>query len=173
MAIVLLRHAPLAIEYQDRHNGWSDIDIDISLFEKSRCSDILDREFDYIYSSDLKRCVHTLELLGFDNIIQDESLREVRFKEHIEGKSFEEISKRDDFKESYLDSIESWHNYIADESLEEFEGRIESFLSKIDRDSDTLICTHAGVIYKIYEILDIKLDKRVDYLDSIYLLLQN
>jgi len=113
VAIVLLRHAPLYIEYQGRYNGWSDIDIDISLFDRSKCRDILDREFDYIYSSDLKRCLHTLELLGFDNIIQDKSLREVRFKEHIEGKSFEEISKRDDFKESYLDSIESWHNYIS------------------------------------------------------------
>ncbi len=166
MALTLLRHAPLALKYQYRYNGWSDIDIDISLFDRARVKDLENIDFTRVYSSNLLRCTKTLELIGFDRYIEDIRLKEVRFKSYIEGKSFEEISQLPQYSEDFLKSKESWHNFVCDESLEDFNRRIEEFLKELPRDEEILICSHAGVIKRVVEIFNKEVSK-IDYLDFI------
>ena len=164
MALTLLRHASVPKRYQGCYIGWSDIEIDRATIQSNPLKNKL---FDAIYSSDLVRCIDTLKQLRFSDFIIDKRLREVRFKSWAEGKSFDEISKRADFSESHLESFDSWHRYIADESKVEFRARIESFLSELDNTKEILICTHAGVIREILSIYGRDTNIKIDYLSVI------
>ncbi len=168
--ITLLRHAPLSLEYQKKYIGHSDIDIDLSLTDVSKLDIIKNRKYDYIYSSDLKRCKQTLDLIDF-NYILDSRLREIRFKKEFEGKSFAEVERLDCYNMKYLSSMKSWHKYIADETLIEFEQRVKLFLKELPKDGDILICSHGGTIKMIHSILeDINYHSsllKVNYIDPI------
>ncbi len=166
MAITLLRHAPLAKKYQKRFVGHSNIDIDLTLTDVSKLDEIKSRKYDLIYSSDLKRCTQTLDLIDF-TYQADSRLREVMFKKEFELKNFEEIEKLDCFDNKYLDSKESWHKFICEESLNSFESRAISFLNDLPKNKETLICSHGGMIKVIYEQLLKKEIYKVDYLESI------
>jgi len=157
LAIIFLRHAKVQRCFQKRFLGWSDVDIDKSLFEFQKVEVLKKREFNYVFASNLKRTWQTLELLDKDFLV-DERVNEVKFKDEIELKSFDEISQFDTFKSSYLDSLESWHRFVAKESLEEFRSRIESFLNSLDRSKEILVCTHAGVLREIFK-------REFDYLE--------
>ena len=85
MAITLLRHASLAKEHQGRYNGWTDLPIDKTLFNAKKVALLSKQKFDEVYASDLIRCTQTLEMMGIEEYISDERLREVRFKAEIEG----------------------------------------------------------------------------------------
>ncbi|WP_072680621.1 histidine phosphatase family protein [Arcobacter sp. LA11] len=153
--ITLLRHAPLALKYQNRYIGHTDISIDKSLTDISKLDIIKNRKYDYIYSSDLLRCTETLDLIGFD-YVKDARLREIRFKEEFEGKSFAEVAELDSYNMKYLSSMKSWHKYIADESLDDFENRIKDFLENLPKDGDILICSHGGTIKMLHSIFEKK-----------------
>ena len=169
MALTLIRHAAVPKEYRGRYIGWSDISIDIESFNKQTVEKIQHKHFQQVYSSDLSRCTDTLKLLGFEEFDTDRRLREVRFKDWAECKSFDEISQREDFNESYLESMERWHKYIAYESLKEFRSRIESFLSETDSQKEILICTHAGVIREILSIHGYDTNIEIGYLSMMEL----
>lgn len=151
--ITLLRHAPLALEYQKRYIGHSDIDIDLSITDISKLDTIKTREYDYIFSSDLKRCTQTLDLLDL-NYTKDFRLREIEFKEEFEGKNFSELESLDSFDIKHLSSMKTWHAYIAKESIKDFENRVRSFLKELPKNADILICSHGGTIKMIHSILD-------------------
>ena len=166
MALVLLRHAPLALKDQKRYNGWSDLSIDRELFDHKLVESLKERAFDEIYSSDLRRCRETLELL-FKNekkIEFTKSLREVAFREEIEGKSFEEIEKLSSFDPNHLKSSKSWHNYIAKESPEAFNQRVKKFILSLPKNREILICSHGGTIGEILQIVGQR-EKLLDYLE--------
>lgn len=138
MAITLLRHfSPI---YPHRYWGWSNIPIDTT-----ECKDLNLGKFDYIYSSDLQRCQQTLEYLGYTYQI-DSRLREIRFRNEIEGKNFDEIQKLTTFSMNYLESYDVWSHYICDETLEEFYQRIQQFFDELPLEQEILICSHAGVL---------------------------
>ncbi len=168
MALTLLRHAPLPHLNQERYNGWTDISIDLDNFDHSLVSLLKRQHFDLIYSSDLKRCTQTLQQIGFTDYITDERLREVRFKAHIEGKNFEEITALPSYSESLLETRESWHHYICAESQKAFERRIKSFLTTLPKDKEILICSHAGTLQKIMFFLGYAKNS-IDYLEQIRL----
>lgn len=151
--ITLLRHAPLPLAYQRRFIGHSNINIDLSLTDISKLDTIKKRKYDYIYSSDLKRCTQTLDLINF-SFIKDERLREIKFKEEFEGKSFNEVEKLDSYSIKHLSSMNTWHEFIAEEPLLEFENRIKSFIAELPKDGDILICSHGGTIKMIHAILE-------------------
>lgn len=151
--ITLLRHAPLELKYQKRFIGHVDVDIDLSLTDISKLDNIKNRKYDYIYSSDLKRCKQTLDLIDL-SYKEDERLREIRFKEEFECKSFSEVEKLDSYSIKYLSSMKSWHEFIAAESLTSFEERIKSFLEELPKNADILICSHGGTIKMIHSILE-------------------
>jgi alpha-ribazole phosphatase len=159
MALTLLRHAPLSVTYQGRYIGHSDIGIDLELF----CPITLPYLYDVIYSSDLRRCTQTLEHLGYTEVITDERLREVRFKEVFEGKNFEAI-EQEGYDSRFLESEEAWHDFVCDESREAFRGRVASFLDDLPSQQNILICSHGGTIREILALLNGD-PKRLDYLE--------
>lgn len=166
MELTLLRHAPLPKHFQKRYIGHSNIAIDTTLFEKNKIAPLMGKKYDALYSSDLLRCTQTLEQCGFECFIPDTRLREVRFKSHIEGKNFGEIETMDDFDPIFLESQESWHAYICDESIDVFQSRIKCFLDELPREGNVLLCSHAGTIREILRVLDsLNPPKTVDYLD--------
>jgi len=165
MSIILLRHAPLPLKYHGRYNGWSDISIDISLIEEDSISYLHNMKFDIVISSDLRRCTQTLDILKF-KYTTDIRLREVEFKDEVEGRNFSELQTLKSYNESFLQDIYSWHNYICKESYISFEIRILKFLDSLDSTKEILICTHAGVITKILSLLDIEY-KSLGYLEYI------
>ena len=166
MAITLLRHAALAHEYQGRYNGWTDLDIDPNLFDEKEVALLRLQKFDVIYSSDLVRCQQTLDMIGFQEYVTDERLREVRFKKEIEGLSFEEIEKLTSYIVKYLDKKKSWHKYTCAETPKEFKTRIKSFLADIDPSKEILICSHGGTLLRMMKILGHKKNK-IAYLECV------
>lgn len=160
MSLTLLRHAPLPIEYHGRHIGHTDISIDLTLFTPIT----LPLTYDLIYSSDLSRCTQSLEYLGYSDFQTDERLREVRFKTLFEGKSFDEIERMEIYNPFFLESQERWHDFICDESVEEFRGRIASFLDELPPEQNILICSHGGTIAEILSLLNAP-PRRLGYLE--------
>lgn len=163
MVLVLLRHGALALENQHRLNGWSDLSIDEQLFEYQKIKPLQNMNFDEVYSSDLKRATQTLDKLGL-TYKQDVRLREIEFKESIEGKSFEEIEKLEEFDLKYLADEISWAEFTCKESLKSFEARIKDFLESLDLKKQILICSHAGTIKMIMKLLKQPIEK-IDYLE--------
>jgi len=172
--ITLLRHAPLAIEHQKRFIGHTNVNIDLSLTDILKLNHIKDRKYDYIYSSDLQRCTQTLDLINF-KYIQDSRLREIKFKKEFEGKNFSEVERLDCYSIKHLSSMSSWHAFIAEETLVEFENRVKSFLDELPKDGDILICSHGGTIKMIHALLSkINYNKsilKVNYIEPIDLIL--
>ena len=168
MALTLMRHAPLHPKYQKRYNGWTDLSIEPSLFDGKAVEILTRQRFDLIYSSDLQRCTQTLIYMGIEDFKTDERLREVRFKAHIEGKSFKEVSELPNYLEEVIKSDESWHNFICAESQTAFERRIKSFLSELPKEKEILICSHAGTLQKMLTLLGITKEK-IDHLEFIRL----
>lgn len=168
MELTLLRHAPLPAVYQGRYIGHTDIGIDDTLFERDKIEHLLNQDFDRIYSSDLVRCTATLEKMGMQSYITDERLREVRFKPSVEGKSFAQIEAMDDFTPDALDSKESWHRLICEESPIMFQSRIEDFLHDLPREEKVLICAHGGTIGMILSVIvPDHSDMPLGYLDTV------
>lgn len=168
--ITFLRHAPLALKNQKCYNGHIDLDIDSSLVDFKQIETIQKQKYDLVYSSDLKRCTQTLDLLKL-SYIKDERLREIKFKDEFEGKSFDEISKMPIYDEKYLSSFESWHEFIAQESIEKYKQRVNSFLNELPKNSDILVCSHGGTIKLIHSLLtNIKYEESsysISYLESL------
>ncbi len=168
--ITFLRHAPLALKNQKCYNGHIDLDIDSSLVDFNQIETIQKQKYDLVYSSDLKRCTQTLDLLKL-SYIKDERLREVKFKDEFEGKSFAEISKMPIYDEKYLSTFESWHEFIAQESIEKYKQRVNSFLNELPKNRDILVCSHGGTIKLIHSLLtNIKYEESsysISYLESL------
>ncbi len=166
MALTLLRHAALAKEYENCYNGWKDLSIDPSRFDDRKVALLRKQKFDLIYSSDLLRCQQTLEMMDIDDYVTDERLREVQFREEIEGLNFNEIEKLDSYKTSYIEERETWHAYICAESQEAFEARIKSFLEELPINKEILICSHGGTLQKMMAMLGYAKNK-IAYLENI------
>lgn len=162
MAITLIRHGALEKKYQRRYVGHSNICLDLNLFDEDKIKDLKKTRFDEVYSSDLLRCTSTLDKIGF-SYKKDIRLREVKFKDKFELKSFDEVSKFPCFKQKYLDSNNSWHEYICEESLLFFEKRIKDFVESLDFTKEILICSHAGALKILSSYL--KDETNFEYLD--------
>ena len=166
MALTLLRHAAVHPRYQKRYNGWTDLGIEPTLFDAKMVAPLCKQRFDHIYSSDLMRCQETLSFMEMAPYTTDERLREVRFKTHIEGLSYQEVSQRADFDASLLEDHRAWHNYICMESYEAFSRRIGTFLADLPKDKEVLVCTHGGVMHHMLSLLHLPL-QQIDYLNWI------
>ena len=160
MQLTLLRHAPPPIIYQGRYLGHTDLSIDPELFTPI----LLPYTYDAVYSSDLSRCMQSLKALGYVDFTRDERLREVRFKERFELKSFEEIERMEGYNPKFLESEERWHDFVCDESREAFRQRIASFLDDLPPQQNILICSHGGTINEILKHLKNN-PKSLDYLE--------
>ncbi len=166
MALTLLRHAALHPRHHKRYNGWTNLPIDPTHFDHAIVQPLRTIPFDHIYSSDLIRCQETLHQMGITNYTTDTRLREVRFRAHIEGLSYQEVSRRKDFEQEYLKDPRIWHLYICAEHYDTFRGRIAAFLAALPPDREILVCTHGGVIQHMLTLLRLPAPQ-VGYLDWI------
>ncbi len=166
MAITLLRHAPLHPQYQGRYNGWTDLSIDYTQLSSTSVDILTQHPFTHVYSSDLKRCTQTLTYMGITHFTTDPHLREVRFKAHIEGKSFDDITKLNSYDPTLLNDADAWHSFVCAESKEAFERRIYHFLNTLPTEGEILICSHAGTLQKILAILGLA-RPNIAYLEAI------
>ncbi len=166
MAITLLRHATLPKSYQGRYNGWNNISIDPLLFESDKVTLLQKQKFDFVYSSDLIRCTQTLNMMHIKEYVTDSRLREVRFRDEIEGLNFNEIEKLPSYKSSYIEERTTWHAYICEESQEAFEARIKDFLEDLPTNKEILICSHGGTLQKMMALLGYAKNK-IAYLEHI------
>lgn len=165
--ITLLRHAALPLKYQKRYIGHSDIEIDLNLVDYEKLEELKEVKYDFVFSSDLKRCTQTLDLLDL-KYEKDSRLREVEFKNEFEGLNFSEVEKTQNFKKEYLDSSKTWHEFICKEPYEKFEARINSFITELPKNKNILICSHGGAIRMLYSKL-LNKDYEKLFLDISYL----
>ncbi|WP_421378638.1 histidine phosphatase family protein [Bacillus salacetis] len=132
MAIGLYRHAVTEENLARQYVGWHDAPLVIA--ESLRLKEIAGRypEYDLVFTSDLRRCRYTADLLFQDTpIIESPLLREIHFGEW-ETKTYEELQG----KRVYRNWLEDQSLPIpGGESLGVFEERLEQFWSNLFSDS--------------------------------------
>lgn len=111
-------------------------------------------KIDIIFSSDLKRCRESLELLEIDKDIKQhfsENLREMNFG-ILEGKTYKEIEEQ--FPHYVNEMKNNWRNFKAEggESLSDLQKRSVAKINKIKneyKNKKILVVAHAGVIQSL------------------------
>ncbi|MFK5984107.1 MAG: histidine phosphatase family protein [Pseudomonadota bacterium] len=162
MLITLLRHAEIHANDKGRYIGHTDSPLsqfgeqDAITFAKYFVQYNQNNNFDYIYSSDLKRCKQSLKpFLSELNLaiepVYSKLLREKFWGKH-EGKNFDEICKMENTE--YI-NFEQWINVLDGESIEEFIRRVKIVLEELKQNDykNILIMSHAGVIRTLIYLL--------------------
>lgn len=163
MKLSCLRHPALPSLWTGRFLGQMDprsIPIELTKPFEIR---LKQEKYTKIFSSDLVRCselAHYIQgnLLPELRVKEDFRLREISFG-LWEGKTYQEISEMDEWKEDYKKFIEEFPRHPAPqaESNEEFKLRISSFIEEIranaNQDEEYLLVTHAGVIRQIASLV--------------------
>ena len=150
--IIFIRHGETDFNRARLYFGHLDPDLNKTGVEQLRKTKILfekrEKMPDVVFSSDLKRCSQSMEILEIDEEIEKnltEDLREINFG-IFEGKTYEEI------KSEYPEKmINDWRNFKADkgESINEMMLRVAEKMDKIinqHRNKKILVVAHAGVI---------------------------
>lgn len=153
--IFFVRHGETDYNKRKLFFGHSDPELNETGKEQlRRTKKLIDKqmeEIDIVFSSDLKRCTQSLEILELDRNI--EKIMEMDFRELnfgiFEGKTFEEIKL--EFPEKVAEMQKNWKTFKAEngESLEELEVRVARKLDEViekHRGKKILIVSHAGVI---------------------------
>ena len=153
--IIFIRHGETDLNKAKVYFGHLDPDLNETGIEQLRKAKILfekrEKMPDVVFSSDLKRCSQSMEILEIDEEtekILTKDLREINFG-IFEGKTYEEI------KNKYPEKVEKmkndWRNFKADkgESINEMMLRAAEKMNKIIaqyRNKKILVVAHAGVI---------------------------
>lgn len=114
----------------------------------------MNEKIDIIFSSDLKRCRESLEILEIDKNIKQhfsENLRELNFG-ILEGKTYKEIENQ--FPHYVNEMKNNWKNFKAEggESLSDLQKRSATKINKIKnehKNKKILVVAHAGVIQSL------------------------
>ena len=114
----------------------------------------MNEKINIIFSSDLKRCRESLELLEIDKNIKQhfsENLRELNFG-ILEGKTYKEIENQ--FPHYVNEMKNNWRNFKAEggESLSDLQKRSVAKINKIKneyKNKKILVVAHAGVIQSL------------------------
>ncbi len=156
MEVYVIRHTPVAID-QDVCYGQSDVDVSDSFFKDVEAiRKQIPTDFDYIFSSPLKRCIELTKALGFNSFSTDKALMEMHFGDW-ENIRWNDINQQD---------LNKWmSNFVVEktpngENLLELFKRVEDLLDKLRTQpyKKILLVTHAGVIRCIWAyILEIPL----------------
>jgi len=155
MLITLVRHGEVEEAYHKRYNGHIDIGLSIKGRAEAKALGLALRtkNFEAIFSSDLKRCKQTLEGIDLDiRPTYTSMLREKSWGRH-EGKSFDEIIAMEDFK---YENFEQWINALDGEPYSSYIQRIENFFKGFlpeASSAEVLVITHAGVIRVLMHLL--------------------
>lgn len=148
MKITLVRHAEVQEAYHGCYNGH----IDIALSQKGEAQakalalGFARKDFDAVFSSDLKRCKETLDAFSLSVApLYTQALREKSWGRH-EGMSFEQIIANEAF---VYEDFEQWISALDGEAYCEYIERIRTFFyDYLPRQpyENVLVMTHAGVI---------------------------
>lgn len=111
----------------------------------------MEKNIEIVYSSDLSRCVESMEILEIDEKIEkklEKNFRELNFG-MFEGKTYEQIEK--EFPVEVEEMKNNWKKFKAGtgESLEELMERVTTQIEKIVKEfkgKKILVVAHAGVI---------------------------
>jgi alpha-ribazole phosphatase len=153
MRLLIARHGQTKHNLDRRYQGITDAPLnETGRVEAGQLADrLLSEKLDAIYSSDLKRCVQTAELVAKKNklnINKDGRLREISFGEW-EGMSYNEIQAQSP------ELLEKWMNDPAHipppngETLIQLATRVKSAVDEIKpqhAEQTVLFVTHGGVI---------------------------
>ena len=141
LEIWLLRHGATDFSESGRYCGQTDP----PLSPRGR-RDVLPRrsdlsliDYEYLWSSDLQRCVETARIVAGEPTV-DKRLREFDFG-RIEGLRFDELDA------AAQDGLVSFDGFAAPggETVPEFRQRIEEFFDELPRGRHVIV-THGGVI---------------------------
>ena len=98
--VIFIRHGETDFNKAKLYFGHSDPDLNATGMEQLRNTRVLlekrEKTPDIVFSSDLKRCTQSMEILGIDKKVEKiltEELRELNFG-IFEGKTYEEIKIR-------------------------------------------------------------------------------
>ena len=153
--IIFIRHGETDFNRARLYFGHLDPDLNETGIEQLRKAKILfekrEKMPDVVFSSDLKRCSQSMEILEIDEEtekILTEDLREINFG-IFEGKTYEEI--KNEYPEETERMINDWRNFKADkgESLKDVMIRTVKKMDEIIekyKNKKILIVAHAGVI---------------------------
>ena len=153
--IIFIRHGETDFNRARLYFGHLDPDLNKTGVEQLRKTKILfekrEKMPDVVFSSDLKRCSQSMEILEIDEEIEKiltEDLREINFG-IFEGKTYEEI--KSEYPEKVEKMINDWRNFKADkgESINEMMLRVAEKMNEIInqyRNKKILVVAHAGVI---------------------------
>ncbi|WP_241657708.1 histidine phosphatase family protein [Anaerobacillus alkaliphilus] len=98
VSITLFRHGITKENLEKRYIGWTDVSIDMNSLNEVRIP-TLERSFQKVFSSDLKRCVETACLLvPGSTIIKDSRLRELHFGEW-ERKTYNDLKDQKEYQQ--------------------------------------------------------------------------
>lgn len=111
----------------------------------------MEKNIEIVYSSDLIRCVESMEILEIDEKIEkklEKNFRELNFG-MFEGKTYEQIEK--EFPVEVEEMKNNWKKFKAGtgESLEDLMERVTTQIEKIVKEfkgKKILVVAHAGVI---------------------------
>ncbi len=153
--IIFIRHGETDFNRARLYFGHLDPDLNETGIEQLRKVKILfekrEKMPDVVFSSDLKRCSQSMEILQIDEEtekILTKDLREINFG-IFEGKTYEEI--KSEYPEKVEKMINDWRNFKADrgESINEMMLRVAEKMNEIInqyRNKKILVVAHAGVI---------------------------
>ena len=153
--IIFIRHGETDLNKAKVYFGNLDPDLNEKGIEQLRNTKILfekkEEKPDIVFSSDLKRCSQSMEILEIDEGIEKIFLKEFREINFgiFEGKTYEEI--KNEYPEETEKMINDWRNFKADkgESLKDVMIRTVKKMDEIIekyKNKKILIVTHAGVI---------------------------
>ena len=153
--IIFIRHGETDFNRARLYFGHLDPDLNETGIEQLRKAKILfekrEKMPDVVFSSDLKRCSQSMEILQIDEEtekILTKDLREINFG-IFEGKTYEEIKNK--YPEKVEKMKDDWRNFKADkgESINEMMLRVAEKMNEIInqyRNKKILVVAHAGVI---------------------------
>ena len=153
--IIFIRHVETDLNKAKVYFGHLDPDLNETGIEQLRNTKILfekkEEKPDIVFSSDLKRCSQSMEILEIDEKIEkilSKEFREISFG-IFEGKTYEEI--KNEYPEETERMINDWRNFKADkgESLKDVMIRTVKKMDEIIekyKNKKILIIAHAGVI---------------------------
>lgn len=148
---MLVRHGDTRLNSGERFWGQTDVELsDAGIEQAQRLRERLAGEkIDAIYSSDLKRAVHTAGVIAAAREVKITTcaeLRETNFG-RVEGLTFEEIQQR------YPELTASWLSWSLSmrfpggESVEELNARVKRFLPRLEKHKDgevVLVVAHSA-----------------------------
>ena len=156
--VIFIRHGETDFNKAKLYFGHSDPDLNATGMEQLRNTRVLlekrEKTPDIVFSSDLKRCKESLELLEVEKNIEkifSKRLRELNFG-NIEGKTYTEI--KNEFPH-YIDEMKNnWRYFKTDggESLFDLQKRVVKKIDEIKenyKNKKILVMAHAGVIQSL------------------------